>query len=146
MLYFDNIISIPLWYDYKLSCCRCLHLQTIFQFHCDTIISFPWWRYVLRSRISIPLWYDYKSHNLERIPERYPISIPLWYDYKCRCPMRCYTLKYISIPLWYDYKQITPRWFLTVLIFQFHCDTIISVRVGKNRLFKYHFNSTVIRL
>ena len=145
--YIFYLISIPLWYDYKIIRVADLCPNFLFQFHCDTIIRWNPFHERYFFFISIPLWYDYKQYAPIICFCLSQISIPLWYDYKCGLLMSFLHIDSISIPLWYDYKKFKDGLGLHYIQFQFHCDTIIrfaaTVVSGSVAIFQFHCDTII---
>ena len=165
------MISISLWYDYKINTAGILYILSSFQSHYDTIISGrPPTCLSSTYRISISLWYDYKwkcfgcgaggnvifqSHYDTIIS--YPVTgkavnqmtFQSHYDTIIRvfAKLHIYTVCVISISLWYDYKFPAQHRAGHRNPFQSHYDTIIRIAfLHRATQHSDNFNLTMIRL
>ncbi len=146
-----ELLSIPIWYDYKHCGNHKRDSGWDFQFQYGTITSrgnvaqsngigsFQFQYGTITSQqeagffssprlLSIPIWYDYKAIRTRHLAGLSRLSIPIWYDYKSPHPQFQKGYSSLSIPIWYDYKYMQQAGVKVGDNFQFQYGTITSPR------------------
>ena len=125
---FIDLISIPVWYDYKNVIVPLCAVVTRFQFQYGTIIS-----ELLQDLASFFKLFQFQYGTIISTSFALRASIYTTFQFQYGTIIRIFPLtysahtEYISIPVWYDYKLIIYRPQHRQAEFQFQYGTIISV-------------------
>ncbi len=118
------MVSIPVWFDWKLLACTGWKLRCGFNSSMVRLEGCRCWLCCRCRCVSIPVWFDWKKTDRERKIPRQPVSIPVWFDWKLSASKAPIISMEVSIPVWFDWKLLHLLNFLLNNAFQFQYGSI----------------------